>query len=274
MNKQFVIFTDLDGTLLDHETYNHEPAAKMLEKLRKAKIPVIPTTSKTYSELTVLRKEIGLTGPFIIENGAAVHIPHGFFRQKPANTQWLNDHWVRQFTSRKQYWINLLQKVGSNYPEQFTHFAAMSIEEICASTGLTPEAAARAAQRQYGEPVLWLGNNTQKARFLTELRLKGARPLQGGRFVHVSGECDKGSALQWVIKELERQNPSTEFISIALGDGENDIAMLEHADIAARILSPGHSLPELNKIDNVIDSSLTGPSGWSETLEQILRNYI
>lgn len=270
MNKQFLIFTDLDGTLLDHHTYSFEQARKTLEKLAAARIPVIPNTSKTYSELSVLRKEIGLNGPFIVENGAAVHIPHGFFRHKPANTQWQNATWVRQFTSKKQYWLSLLEQVGQQYSDHYNHFSAMTNEEICASTGLSPEEAERAANRQYGEPVLWKGTEVEKARFVTELRLKGAKPLQGGRFVHVSGDCDKGAALLWMKTEFKRQYPEMDCICIALGDGQNDVAMLEMADVAVRVRSPSHDLPVLNKHDAVYTTSKEGPAGWSESLEYIL----
>ena len=79
-----VIFTDMDGTLLDHHTYSFAAAEPTLGKLPTKGIPVIPNTSKTYAEMVQLRDKIGLNGPFIIENGAAAYIPHGFFKQKPA----------------------------------------------------------------------------------------------------------------------------------------------------------------------------------------------
>lgn len=274
MTIQHLVFTDMDGTLLDHHTYSHEAAKDMLSRLRQAKIPVIPTTSKTFEEMMVLRKEIGLSGPFIVENGAAIHIPHGFLKAKPANTQWLNEHWVRQFTSKKQHWLSLINRVRTEFEGQFTHFSEMSIEQICDATGLLPEEAQRAAQRQYGEPVLWLGNETQKQRFIDTMRNIGAKPLQGGRFIHISGECDKGAALSWFVKEFNRQYPSVECISIALGDGQNDVAMLEAANYAVRILSPTHEPPVLNKTDNVITSTEMGPAGWSEALAEILKHTL
>jgi mannosyl-3-phosphoglycerate phosphatase len=78
MNKTLV-FTDMDGTLLDHHTYSFEAAKPALSALESKSIPVIPTTSKTFAELQPLRERIGLDGPFIVENGAAIFIPHGFF---------------------------------------------------------------------------------------------------------------------------------------------------------------------------------------------------
>ena len=96
-----VIFTDMDGTLLDHDTYSFEAARPTLASLKEQNIPVIPTTSKTYAELIVLRDTIGLDGPFIVENGAAIYIPHGFFKQKPAGTIWQDGFWCKSFISSK-----------------------------------------------------------------------------------------------------------------------------------------------------------------------------
>ncbi len=270
MKQQVLVFTDMDGTLLDHNTYSHAAAQPALDALKQKAIPIIPTTSKTFEELLVLRKQIGLNGPFIVENGAAAHIPLGFLPKKPSETQWSNDHWVKQFTSKKHYWLSLLNRVKSEFEGKFNHFSKMTTAQIQEATGLSEEEARRAANRQYSEPVLWLGDEPEKHRFITTMRTIGARPLQGGRFVHISGECDKGMALRWMVNECKRQNPDTEYISIALGDGQNDVAMLEAADYAVRILSPAHAPPTLNKQDNVYTTTQMGPVGWTEALNKIL----
>lgn len=267
---QYLVFTDMDGTLLDHHTYSHAAAAPMLDRLQQHGIPVIPNTSKTVAELKVLRKQLALATPFIVENGAAAYLPHGFLRQKPQQTQWQDEFWVRQFTSRKRYWLNVLEQVREQFEGQFTHFDAMSTEQICESTGLSADEAQRAAQRQYGEPVLWLGDNATKSKFVEAVRAKGATPLQGGRFLHVSGECDKGTAMRWLVSEVQRQSPEYRCVSIALGDGHNDVAMLEAADIAIRILSPSHAPPELQRSNHTYTSTLYGPEGWFEVLNELI----
>lgn len=267
---QHLIFTDMDGTLLDHHTYSHAPVQNTLLKLKQAKIPVIPNTSKTFDEMVEIRKHIGLTGPFIVENGAAIYIPHGFFKSKPANTQWLNNHWVRQFTSKKSHWLSLLKRIEKQFEGQFTHFSKMTTRQICETTGLSEKQAIQAANRQFGEPVLWMGTEQNKSLFLQAIENIGARPLIGGRFLHVSGECDKGAAMNWLVREFERQIPNMRCHSIALGDGQNDAAMLEAANTSVRIASPVNQPPTLKKTKNVYTSQLYGPEGWAQTIEQIL----
>lgn len=264
-----IIFTDMDGTLLDHYTYDFTPVEGVLEALKQKDIPVIPTTSKTFAELQVLRSRIGLDGPFIVENGAAVCIPHGFFKQKPAGTVWQDNYWCKSFSYSKNYWINLLDVIADEFDGEFKQFSKMSIADIQDATGLSEDDATLASKRQYGEPVLWMGTESRKQQFIKAVAQRGATPLEGGRFVHVSGDCNKGTALQWFVEEYRRQHAQT-VTSIALGDGKNDIAMMEEADIAIRIASPSHPPPELQKQENVYTSTLQGPSGWAEMINQLL----
>ena len=67
-----IIFSDLDGTLLDHFTYQSIAASETLQQLQHANIPVILNTSKTFAELSIIREDLDLDTPFIIENGAAI----------------------------------------------------------------------------------------------------------------------------------------------------------------------------------------------------------
>jgi len=54
-----VVFTDLDGTLLDEETYSWEAAEPALAMLRERGIPWVMVTSKTRAEVEVLRERMG-----------------------------------------------------------------------------------------------------------------------------------------------------------------------------------------------------------------------
>jgi len=103
-----LVFSDLDGTLLDHFTYQSRPADKTLAQLKCANIPVILNTSKTLAELAIIHRELKLDTPFIIENGAAIYIPIATFSAQPADTEIVGDYWVKSFCLPRQHWLTLL----------------------------------------------------------------------------------------------------------------------------------------------------------------------
>jgi len=79
MNSQIVIFTDLDGSLLDHDTYSYAEAEPCLTYLRKQFIPLIFTSSKTAVEIKYLCDKTNTQHPFIAENGSLLSIPKYYF---------------------------------------------------------------------------------------------------------------------------------------------------------------------------------------------------
>ena len=53
--RQYLVFTDLDGSLLDHHNYSYSDALPQLRQLERRGIPVIPASSKTRVEIERLR---------------------------------------------------------------------------------------------------------------------------------------------------------------------------------------------------------------------------
>jgi mannosyl-3-phosphoglycerate phosphatase len=265
-----LIFTDLDGTLLDHDNYSFSAAQNMLNSLAQHSIAVIPNTSKTRAEVLKIRQSMALQGPFIVENGAAVYLPNDFLPSQPADTQTADGYWCKTFAPPRSQWVSLLDKLQAQYGGLYRHFASMSVEQIIAATGLNADDAQLAMQREFGEPVEWLGSPLQKLNFIDALKKLGANPIEGGRFMHLKGDSDKGLAMQWLVSQCKQQLPAQDWISIALGDGQNDVSMLEMADYAVRILSPVNPLPLVNTHKTLITSTLIGPAGWAECLETLL----
>jgi predicted mannosyl-3-phosphoglycerate phosphatase (HAD superfamily) len=95
--------------------------------------------------------------------------------------------------------------------------------------------------------------------------------LIGGRFLHVSGQCDKGKAIQWLKRIYEHFCPDKCFTSLAIGDSQNDVAMLETADLALLIPSPVNALPSLKRHHDGMQAAHCGPRGWAEGVQQVLQ---
>lgn len=268
--RKILIFTDFDGTLLDHYSYSFAAAQRSIERLSKLGIPIIPNTSKTLAEVCILQKEMGLKTPLIVENGAAIYLPKNFLPQKPKGAVWKDGYWIKSFAQKRSYWQGIIKKIGASHIGQFETFGSMDIDRIAEITGLDENSAMRAAQRQFGEPVLWLGTDSQRNEFIVKAKKLGAFPLLGGRFLHICGNSNKGIALLWLLNEYERQHKQHIVTSVALGDGNNDIDMLEVADTAVRIASPVHAPPQLQRTHKVYTSSKTGPEGWKEVIDQLI----
>ena len=264
-----LVVTDLDGSLLDHYTYSYKAAEPMLERLRVMGVPVVLCSSKTRAEMQVLRKRLKLDSSYIVENGAAVYLPKSACTEAPPKALDAGEDWCRAFGERRDHWQELLCALPDELRAAYRKFSNMSVGQIADLTGLPYDDAKRASLREFGEPLQWRGSDDLREQLIETLETKGAKVLAGGRFLHVGGDWDKGSALDWVADHSAAIS-GVRPITIALGDSQNDVAMLEAADYAIVIRSPVHQPPKLLRNDGVIVTENTGPLGWSEGLTQIL----
>lgn len=270
VSDHLLIFTDLDGSLLDHHHYRHDEADWLLSKLADDAVPVIPVSSKTRSEIEHLRQSLHNSAPFICENGALICIPIGYFANQPAGTVKDQHYWLKSFVAPRQHWLEIINALRPQFGMDFSSFADAGIDGIIAMTGLDVHAAARAAHREYGEAIAWQGSPARQKLFVKALQQAGARVLQGGRFLHVCGDCDKGQALNWLLQQYQYFYPQKNWQTLAIGDSDNDIAMLQEADLALLIPSPVHGLPQLAKRQGIYIASHYGPRGWADGVQQIL----
>ena len=272
-NMCFLVFSDLDGSLLDHHTYSYLDAQPQLHRLEHMGIPVIPATSKTRVEVEFLRAQLGNAEPFIVENGAAVFIPVGYFDCQPDDTVERDGYWVRELSASRDKWLDLLAELLEQFPQEYDYFFRAGTSGIMQMTNLPEARAMEANQREYSEPVKWLGDEESKAEFIACLHSRGATVLRGGRFLSVSGDCDKGRALAWLRQIYRESKPGSLWHDLAIGDSDNDSAMLEAAETALVVRSPVHDYPRLSRTDGVIFSTDYGPAGWAEGVARWLHSY-
>lgn len=267
-----LVFSDLDGSLLDHDTYSHAAAAPALQRLDQHHIPLILVSSKTRVEIERLRSDLNNSHPFISENGAAVFVPKALSAEQPADTRDFGEYWAYETVRRRQHWLDILASVGESFEGEYQTFFAAGADGIQIMTGLDESSAKAANQRDYSEPVAWLGTESRKREFVAQLTDAGATVQQGGRFLSVSGACNKGKALNWLKSKYRRWSRETEIEDIAIGDGENDIPMLQAAKTALLIRSPAHEFPSFESTGTILKSQSFGPSGWYEGVMDWLSN--
>ncbi|MDX1465771.1 MAG: HAD-IIB family hydrolase [Halomonas sp.] len=258
-----LVFTDLDGSLLDHHSYDWSPARPWLDRLRAEGVPVIPVTCKARSEILPLRRALGLEdAPFIAENGALVGLPPAWCHARLDRGSGADGLAIRPLGID----IGLIRQRLAVWRERlglgFTTMSEMTLEEVVAFTGLAEPDARLARLREGSEPLIWVDAKDRLAAFRAGLEGDGLRLVRGGRFWHVTGDCHKGSAVAWLIERfaaLRGRRPLT----LALGDGPNDIAMLEAVDQAV-VIRGCHDLSVAPHQASLYRSVAVGPAGWAE----------
>jgi len=253
---EFLVFSDLDGTLLNHQTYSFREARPALDLLAEKGIPLILASSKTAAEVAELHAEIGLGDtPAIIENGAGIYRP-GAEVQSDAAYRALRMS---------------LDAVPDRLRAGFRGFGDMTVDEIAKLTGLTPEAAARARQRRHSEPGLWLGNDADRDEFLASLAGSGITGRSGGRFLSLSYGRTKADGLLEIAAEYRARR------TLALGDAPNDVELLQAADIGVIVRNDhGPGIPPLTgeSEGHIRRTTVQGPAGWAEAVTAIVNEMM
>jgi mannosyl-3-phosphoglycerate phosphatase family protein len=269
--KKLIIFTDLDGTLLDYSSYSFDPALPALQLLKERDIPFIICSSKTKKEIEYYRKKIGNNHPFISENGGGIFIPKNYFQFKLQSQNFKvieeNDYHVIRLGARYSDLrgaIEALRKEGF----KVIGFGDMSAKEISEAAGMTTEEAKMAKERDFDEPFIFKGSNAKVKELLQAIEKKGFNVAKG-RFFHIIGNSDKGKATSILIDLYKKKYDSV--ISIAIGDSPNDIPMLEKVDYPVIVQKPDGSYDTQIDILHLTKADGIGPEGWNKAVLSLLK---
>ncbi|WP_025732535.1 HAD-IIB family hydrolase [Carnimonas nigrificans] len=258
-----LVFTDLDGSLLDHHSYSWAPAAHWLEKLRRAQVPLIINSSKTRAEVSALSLELGICdAPCIVENGAAILLPPRW--QQPGEGDMIT---LGADIAHIRHALAQLRDQGFS----FEGFGDVSPQRVAEWTGLPLAQAQLAWQREATEPLFWHEDEQRLDAFTQALAQHQLTTTRGGRFVHVmAAQADKGRALLWLKKRFA-QLSGNECRCVALGDGANDIPMLNAAEMPVLIRNDASLVQLPAELETrCYLTQQAGPSGWNEGLDHWL----
>ena len=260
-----VVFTDLDGTLLDRN-YDLDSSAYMLNELYQRGVLTVPASSKTEAELDAFKTLLEYDAPLISENGAGIVWPVSL---QPGLAPWVSsDAAPVDYGSIVKTLAGLRKKFGF----KFSGFADMTIDDVCEATGLDRAAAQLARQRVASEPIDWADSPEHLADFRAHLKTVGLTLTQGGQYFHVMSPVDKGQAARRVLSVLTAEYQNEPRV-IACGDSQNDLPMLSMAD--ACVVFPGTDgrYLDVGSMPRVC-ARAAGALPWLESVNQLIAQAI
>ena len=266
--RPLVVYTDLDGTLLDHDTYRFDAAVPALQRLAALGVPVIPVTSKTLAELEKLNDTLDLKGPCIAENGGLIAFPSGYF-ETTAPLLTVGRYQVQSLSPDYPRILDTLTELRQAYGFNFTGFADLSDTNVAALTGLDKKDAHLARRRLCSEPLIWNDGDAAFKHFLQELDRRDYTLVKGGRFCHVLGRTDKALAIHR-LDDFFTAAGFSDFTRIALGDSPNDTRMLQVADVAVVVRRKDGSCLQVETAGRKVETRAGGPVGWNAFFQQYL----
>ena len=274
--KRILIFTDLDGTLLDAENYSFKEALPTLEKIKKRKIPLILCSSKTKAELELYQKKLKIKDPFISENGGAIFFPRGYFRQIPGELKKRGKYLVLELGTPYLQIRRKFLEVFNELNLKVVGFGDLSAEEISSLLNLSKAEAKLARKREYDEPFYFLKKVKKEKIKLAEKEFnkRGLSLTTGGKLFHLTGGNDKGKAVK-LLSQIYRSNWGDDLLTIGLGDSLNDLPLLESVDIPVLVKKKGNYYDRkiISKL-KVYKASCIGPRGWNGAVLDLMEKYV
>jgi mannosyl-3-phosphoglycerate phosphatase len=294
------VFTDIDGTLVDINTAEYgKETDKLIRLIKERNIPLILTSAKTRLEQNKIREDLGVSDPFIVENGGAIVIPKGYFpdyalrnikyplreTQETKNGDIdVNHEIVVELGKPADYIRAKLSDIRKKYSINFRGVADISVEELSNLASISREQAKRMAQRNYGETILQI-QSEDIARFIKYVQEDGMKVIHGGRFFDVTVGTDKGIAVG-ILKKLFKDKFHNNVTFFGIGDSTNDIPMLNLMDISILVQRQDSSWVDDGeiKMKHAVDSSRSrisssnklikvegiGPNGWENAIHKII----
>lgn len=257
----YIVFTDIDGTLLDHNTYSYEKSLPGISILKEKNVPLVMVSSKTFDEMKLLHQELTLDSPFVFENGGGIaRLEGGEYDYEIIGED------IDKLIKMRDLISDVMECKIKLLPE-------MTIQEIVDYTGLSQEKARFSTMRKASLPFVMLEDKkigVKNLNIINETMKKDKLFItKGGRFFHCSSiGSNKGNAMKRVLDIYKEKNDKKKIITVALGDSENDIPMLNLVDFPFLVRKHDGSVIETGN-DKIKITQEIGPTGFTEAMKKI-----
>jgi mannosyl-3-phosphoglycerate phosphatase len=272
--KKTVIFTDLDASLLDYDTYEFGEIKNFVINLIENGIFIIPVTSKTKNETLKFLKSLPRYESFAIENGGAVYLIDEYEKYTEEKLEIESDNGLLKKVLGTK--IDILKDFLKEFSEKenlmIKTIFDFSVSELSFMLNLSAKDLIDTLDREYDIPFIIENPIKDKIEKLIENANKKRYKIHiGGRFYHISGNYNKGDAVRFL--EDIYKNRFGDIMTIGIGDSLNDLSLLESVEIPILIRKKDFTICEeiKEKISNLYITNKPAPLGWQEGVEKVLK---
>jgi mannosyl-3-phosphoglycerate phosphatase len=267
-----LIFTALEGALIDSRTGSFSPAEEALSELDRRHIAVVLLTSRTRAQIEPLRRKLGHNHPFITESGGGIFFPDGYFNIRIPGAVRIGRYLGIPLGRPYEEACSALDEIAEESGAGVAGFHHMSAREIADNTGLRLRDAELARSREFDEPFFFTSAEDQAiARFVAAAGERGYQARPGKTFWHISAGCDPLRAVR-TVTQLFRETTHTRLSSVGIGSTAHDLTWLRGVDHG--VLLPGDGTgkgqTKASQIKNLSTGNAPGPAGWNAAILNII----
>jgi mannosyl-3-phosphoglycerate phosphatase family protein len=268
-----LIFSALEGALLDHRTDSFVGAEEALSELERRKIAYVLLTKRTREEIEPIRRKMGHNHPFVTENGGGIFFPDGYFSLRiPGVVRTARYLSIAQGRPYAEV-CEALDEIAEECAVGVAGFHHMSLREIADNTGLRPRSAELARAREFDEPFYFTSADDKSiARFVEAARAHGFDVRRGSAFWHLSSKCDPARAVR-TLARLFREATHIKLRLVGIGGGQEDLSWLQAVDQAillpeSREAAEPSEHPQENpgRTRAIVMGDKPGPAGWNSAI--------
>lgn len=251
---RLAVFTSLDGTLLDAQTFEAGASRATIGRLHAAGVPVIPVSVMTLDEVAPIAEDLGLQHAMIFEAGGAI--------ARRTGDRWEVEPCGPPAETLLEVILDIERRSGAN----LLVYSALPENEAAHLSGRSGGMLHASTHRSFSEPfVIETGDIARVRHAAAEL---GFSVRRGRRFLHLCRACDEGEAFTRLREELQCD------LAIAVGGAAVDAEFLTRADLPIIIPGPnGKPDPELlAAVPGARVAPAPGPAGWAASVGAVWRS--
>jgi len=249
------VFTAVDGTLLDFDTFRCEASGPMVRRFLAASIPVIPVSAMTLDEIEPIARELGLRHAMIIEAGGAI-------------ARWKEGEWeIEACGPAADTLLDVICEIEERTGAELTVYSVLPEAEAARLSGRSGSMLQLSTIRRFSEPFI-----VEKGSI--DAVIKAAESLgfsvrNGRRFHHLCRREDEGDAFTRLRNELGCD------VAIAVGGSALDASFLSRAEIPVVVPRPdGQPDPGLlEQVPHALVAPAPGSAGWATALSEVWAHF-